>query len=175
MSGNIIPEKLNDFRVYDSGNDLMGIADVTLPSLDAMTEAVKGAGILGEAESPAVGHYSSMTVKLNWRVIVKSLIALATPEAHHLDFRGAIQQYDVTAGAYKMVPVKCVVKCLPKKSELGKMEKAAKQDAGSEMEVIYIKLDIDGKNVLELDKYNYICKINGKDYASDIKAALGMD
>ena len=32
-----VPEKLINFKVYQDGNDLVGIADVQLPSLDAMT------------------------------------------------------------------------------------------------------------------------------------------
>ncbi len=43
-----VPEKLINFRVYEDGDDLVGVADVTLPTLDAMTETVKGAGIAGE-------------------------------------------------------------------------------------------------------------------------------
>ena len=53
-----VPEKLINFRVYEDGDDLVGVADVTLPTLDAMTETVKGAGIAGEVESPVMGHYS---------------------------------------------------------------------------------------------------------------------
>ena len=57
-----VPEKLINFRVYENGNDLIGIADVTLPKVDYMTETVKGAGIAGEIDSPVKGHYSSMEV-----------------------------------------------------------------------------------------------------------------
>ena len=44
MSNNVVPEKLINFRAYNDGNDLLGVTDVQLPSLDAMTETVKGAG-----------------------------------------------------------------------------------------------------------------------------------
>ena len=47
MSNNVVPEKLINFRAYNDGNDLLGVTDVQLPSLDAMTETVKGAGIAG--------------------------------------------------------------------------------------------------------------------------------
>lgn len=37
----IIPEKLNDFRVFLSGKpDLKGVADLQLPSLEFLTETV---------------------------------------------------------------------------------------------------------------------------------------
>ena len=38
----------------------------------------------------------------------------------------------------------------------------------------FVTLTIDGKEVLEIDKYNYICKINGKDYLKDVRTALGL-
>ncbi|MCL6456491.1 MAG: phage major tail tube protein, partial [Gorillibacterium sp.] len=49
---NLVPEKLNDFRVYRDGNNLAGVADIQLPSFENMTETIKGAGIAGEYESP---------------------------------------------------------------------------------------------------------------------------
>ena len=43
-----IPERLNDFRVYDSeSQDMMGIADVTTPTIPALTETISGAGFAG--------------------------------------------------------------------------------------------------------------------------------
>ena len=51
-----VPEKLINFRVYQDGADLLGVADVSLPSLEAMTETVKGAGVAGEVDSPVLGQ-----------------------------------------------------------------------------------------------------------------------
>lgn len=47
-------------------------------------------------------------------------------------------------------------------------------DASNEFEVTYIKISLDGNEILEIDKYNYICKINGKDYLKDIRQVLGL-
>lgn len=32
-----VPEKLINFRVYNEGNDQLGVADVTLPNFESMT------------------------------------------------------------------------------------------------------------------------------------------
>lgn len=46
MAGsNQMPERLVNFKVYNSGNDLLGIATVDLPELEAMSDTVSGAGI----------------------------------------------------------------------------------------------------------------------------------
>ena len=40
---NKIPERLINFRVYNNGNDLLGVATVELPELEAMSDTVSGA------------------------------------------------------------------------------------------------------------------------------------
>ena len=89
MSNNVVPEKLINFRAYNDGNDLLGVTDVQLPSLDAMTETVKGAGIAGEVDSPVLGHFGSMETVLNWRTISKPGMNLASQKGVSLDLRGS--------------------------------------------------------------------------------------
>lgn len=169
-----VPEKLTGFRVYLDGDDLIGVADVTLPSLEAMTETVKGAGIAGEVDSPVVGHYGSMEVQLNWRTLEKSNVLLASPKGVHLDLRGAQQVYDSSAGEFIIRPVKVVVHGVPKTTELGKLDVGATTDTSNTIEANYLKVTIDGTELLELDKYNYICNIGGVDYMAEIRDALGL-
>lgn len=171
----IVPEKLINFRVYQDGTDLVGIADVQLPSLDSMTETVKGAGIAGEIESPTVGHYSSMELVLNWRTLEKSNVLLAAPGGVHLDLRGAIQKYDSGEGKYIKPSVKVVVRGMPKKTDLGKLDVGATMDVSNTIEVNYIKIDVEDKTLVEIDKYNYVCVIGGNDYMKEIRTALGLE
>ncbi|MCZ8520126.1 MULTISPECIES: phage major tail tube protein [Paenibacillus] len=171
---NNVPEKLISYSVYHNGNDFLGTADVQLPSLEAMTDTVSGAGIAGEVDSPTIGHYSSMTLGLNWRTITKNNLSLAAPVAHALDFRGSMQVYDPASGQHKPVPVKVSVRAMPKKTDLGKGAVGATMDTANEFEVVYIKVLLDGKTMVEIDKYNYICIIDGIDYLKKIKEQLGM-
>lgn len=170
-----VPEKLINFRVYKNGNDLVGVADVELPSLEAMTETVKGAGLAGEIDSPVLGHYSSMELTLNWRTLEKTNVNLVSPNGIDLDLRGAQQLYDSGTGKYIVRPIKCVVRGVPKKTELGKLNVGATVDTSNVIETSYIKVLIDGENILELDKYNYICNIGGVDFLKEVRKALGLD
>ena len=107
MAGNNkVPERLINFRVYAEGNDLLGVANVELPSLEAMSDTVSGAGIAGEVESPILGHYGSMTTTFTWRTISADLTRLAEQKAHALDLRGSQQVYDAALGTYSTVPVR---------------------------------------------------------------------
>ena len=169
-----VPEKLINFRVYQDGADLLGVADVSLPSLEAMTETVKGAGVAGEVDSPVLGHYGSMEVQLNWRTLYKPNALLAAPKGVMLDMRAANQVKDSESGAYKVQAIKCVVRGVPKNSELGNLDVGTTSDTATTIEVDYLKVTIDGEDVIELDKYNYICKVGGVDYLSEVREALGL-
>lgn len=170
----MVPEKLINFRVYQDGDDLLGISDVTLPKLDSITETVKGAGVAGEIDDPTIGHFGSMELELNWRSLVKSNIVLAKPTGVHLDIRGACQGHDSAKNVLKTMPVKIVVEGTPKSTDLGKLDMGATTDTKNTIEVTYIKITEDGETVLEIDKFNYICVIDGVDYMADIRDALGL-
>ncbi len=170
----MVPEKLINFRVYQDGDDLIGISDVTLPKLEAVTETVKGAGIAGEIDSPTLGHFGSMEVELNWRTLLKSNIVLAKPTGVNLELRGAVQLNDSATGNLNTSPVRVVVRGMPKSTDLGKMEMGSTTDTKNTIEVTYIKITVDGETVLELDKYNYICNIDGTDYLTEVRDALGL-
>jgi P2 family phage contractile tail tube protein len=171
----ILPENMINYQVYKDGDVLIGTANIELPSLDALTEKVKGAGIAGEIEAPVIGHYDVLTLGIQWRTITADAINLAAPVAHALDFRGSQQVYDSSAGSYSTVPVKVIVRAMPKKTSLGKMIVAGQTDSKNEFECSYLKCYIDGDMTLELDKYNFICNIGGTDYLSTVRQDLGLD
>ena len=76
MAGNNVTERLVNFRVYNEGNDLLGVATVDLPELSSMSDTVSGAGIAGEVESPVLGHFGSMETTLTWRTIEPAAMEL---------------------------------------------------------------------------------------------------
>jgi len=175
VSVNVVPERLTAFRVYLEGStDLKGVADLQLPSLEAMTETVRGAGIAGEYESPTLGHFGSMKLGLNWRTVSKDMVRLMRQKALRLDCRGAFQEYDAGAGEYVIRQTRVVVQGPPTKGDPGKFETGAPSDGSSEIEVLYLKIDIDRRTVVELDKLNYKCVIDGVDYLADVRSALGL-
>ena len=97
-----VPEKLINYRVYKDSTDYIGLADVTLPTLEAMTETVSGAGIAGEVDSPTLGHYGSMETVLNWRTLEKTNMGLAAPNGRSpLGLRGL--KYNVNIHPYQHI------------------------------------------------------------------------
>jgi P2 family phage contractile tail tube protein len=171
---NNIPERLTNFRVYNEAEDLLGITDIELPELVYMTDEIQGAGLAGKVDSPVIGHFDSMSTTLNWRTIEKKATQLMDMKAHLITARGAQQNYNASDGTWKTVPVRLVIKVMPKNLNFGKFEVGATTDTSTEFEVVYLKTFIDNKEVLEIDKFNYICKINGKDVLGPVRAAMGV-
>jgi P2 family phage contractile tail tube protein len=175
MAGeNLMAEKLINFRVYNDDSDLLGIATVDLPQIQAMTDTVSGAGIAGEVESPVLGHFQSMTTTFNWRTIEPKAMALAKQKAHTIDLRGSQQAYDAGSGEYSTVPVRATLKVVPKSFNLGTFDPGKTTGSTTEFEVQYLKLYVDGKEVAEIDKYNYIAKFGDDDALASVRADLGL-
>lgn len=169
-----IPDKNVNFMVYSESNILYGVAEVTLPDFESMSESMSGAGIAGEAEIPVIGHFGSMSMTLQWRTVTKEAMALTTPEAHTLVLRGVWQAYDSGAGELQTSNVRITVKAMPKNLSLGSLNVGNSSDSESEFEILYIKVVIDEQEHVELDKYSYIFRVDGKDYLESVRKGLGL-
>lgn len=171
---NRVPERLINFRVYNDAQDVIGIANVTLPTLESMTETTSGAGVAGEVESPILGHYGSMELVLSWRTVSEKVAALAAQKSHSLDIRGSQQIYDASRGVYETQAVKLSVKGVPKSTNLGTFEVNATTDSETTLELTYLKLDVGGKTQIEVDKFNFIAKFGDEDVLESSRKDLGL-
>lgn len=173
MAGKI-PVKLEGMALYLEGsNDEFATGDITLPSLTPLTSTISGAGILGELELPSPGQYSSMEVGITWRTITKHVFELAGSQIKGLEIRGAFTEFDNTRSAFVVRAIKIVVRGVGKGVDLGTLAVNAATDTTNTIESTYLKIFIDGASVFELDKLNYINRINGNDDLLDIRKALG--
>ena len=171
---NLIPEKVLNFRVYSDNGVMLGIADGDFPSFEYMTSEVRGAGIAGTLESPGTGHFASTSLTLNWRFTSKDFWSLAAPGGHQLDLYAEGQVIDSGTGELQSASLHMFIKAFTKTFNAGKMTVVDSQEASTEHEVYYAKIEIDGQEVLEMDKLNYIFKVNGEDRLAKSRRALGM-
>lgn len=174
-STNIIPALLTDASIYKDGVGLLGIGNIEMPDFEMMSESISGLGIAGEVDAPVVGHLKSMQLKITWNTCNETATGLLVPVAHQLEVYASVQNYDAGSGTYVHQPVKAVVKAAPKKVGMGKMEPGKKMDSETELEVYYIKLWQNGKEMIEADKFNYIFRVLGVDYLATVRANLGKD
>ena len=169
-----ISDKVQNSKVYLEGNVLLGTADVELPKVEFLNDKMSPLGIMGEVETPTLSHVKSMKLKLKFSTVTKDFAKLLEPKSKLVTAYASLQQYDPAEGDFKSVGLVASCKVLPLSLDPGKLEINKPQDSTLEFTVIYYKLEVDGKVIYEIDPINFICIINGKDYAADIRRNLGM-
>lgn len=170
---NPIPEKVVNFNVYTNTEKLVGVTDeVTLPDFDSMTETVSGAGIAGEYESPTIGHFSSQELEIQFRTISDPSFNLFNSVGKSIVLRAAQGSYDVSEGKASYRPLKITVRGIPKGLALGKLGVGAPTETTNKIEVLYLKIEENGRTLLEFDKLNYVFIVNGDDVMADIRNSI---
>ena len=170
---NVIPEVLNHFNVYnDSAKKLIGISgELELPEMEAITDTLEGSGVLGEIEDPVTGQFSSMKMKSPFAVLYEDMFSIMnTTKPPQLTLRASMQCMDPSTGETGYYPVKIVVRGKASTSNMGKVVKGKKMEPEVELEILYIKIQINNKTVLELDKLNFKYVLNGVDMLAKIRS-----
>ena len=167
-----VPEVINNDNVYNNGNVLVGVSGaVSLPSFDAITETVSGAGILGTYDTAVVGMYGSMSQEVPFRVLDSDIFSLMNPsELVDLTFRASAQSTVKSTGAIDYKSMRVVERGRLKSFTPGKLELGKQMDASVTLELLYILIEVDGRTKLEYDKLNSVFVVNGKDLLGKVRA-----
>ena len=170
----MIPTQNVNFAVYNSeSQDMLGIAEVTLPDFEAMTETISGAGLAGELEMPVLGHFGSMTTEISWRTMTTDATKLLAQRGHFIDLRGSIEQYNERTGGISSMPMKITILGISKSLGLGNLNVGTGSDTATTLEIAYIKILLNGREVVEFDRFNYIFRVHGVDYLASVRRDLG--
>lgn len=170
-SGIVFPEVINNFRVYNDANRVMGTtAEVNIAELQAMTASVSGAGLLGEYNTSVVGMFQSMSQEIPFRMIDRDFFnMLNTGEQSKIVLRSSVQQRNrETGGTLSTSAMRFVFRGHPTAAKFGTVKIGDLMNASITLEVTYILAEIAGETMLELDKLNSVYKVAGKDLLKDI-------
>lgn len=168
-----IDELVVNFSVYEDAIEYLGMAEVTLPEISNLTQEISGAGIAGNVEAVVVGHLSAMSMTLNFRTVTEAAIRLTEPRLHKIDLRVAQQSQNTTTSTISTNSMKYILRVKPKKFAPGKAAPASAADASGEYAVYYFAMYMDGVKKIEVDPFNFIYYINGRDYLQEVRRALG--
>lgn len=172
----MITNKTINYAIYDrSAGKPTKVADTTsvkLPDLEYLTETVKGAGIMGEIDMPSPGQLGSMVTEIAIKNTNKSTVKLFAPKTQDIEVRWVKDALDPKSGALVSVPMKAIIRGIPKNTSLGTVETNATNDGNLALETTYIKLLENGETLYEIDKLNSVLIIAGHDYMKDIREAL---
>lgn len=171
-----IRNKTIQYSVYnrDSGKaKFVGdTSSYTRPSLEHLTDTIKGAGLMGEIDLPALGQLGSMECELAFNKTNKEFVELAAPKAHKLEIRWVTDVLNSANAQIDIEANKEFLTVIPKQAELGDIESNETNEATITFEVLYYQYIVAGKAILEIDKLNNIYKVNGVDYSAKIRNAL---
>lgn len=168
----LIPEIINNYNVYVKGNKCIGVTGATtLPTTDAITETINGAGILGTYETSVPGQFGSLEQEINFRNLDEDVFSIMDPsEPVAITMRGSEQLTNRSTGALTYRPIRIVERGRLKSFDPGKLENGKMMGSKVTLELFYYLIEVDGKVMLEYDKLNSVYKINGKDMLAKIKA-----
>lgn len=166
--------KVFNANVYiDGTNSLLGRAkEVTLLDVVANTEEHKGLGMVGALELP--NGLAAMVTKIKWAGWYPDQLTLgANPfKSHKLQLRASVEEY----GAGGRVGEKALVVLLTvswKKTPLGAFVSGAGQEPEDELTTTYVKVTLDGKELVEIDVHENVWRVNGVDVLETYRKNLG--
>lgn len=162
-----------NYAAYEGETEYLGIAQVTLPKLSFMTQGVKGSGIMGEIDVANIAELESMQIQIQMLVTTAQSVQMMEHRIHDWEFREVQQSIDGATGTHKVTGVKHVFKAFPVSMDGGTLKPQSTSDPTITAAVYYWAMYRDGVKVLELDPLNYICFINGTDYAANVRNAMG--
>lgn len=164
ISSNYIPEKINEFNIYLDGTKMIGVASsIDLPEINMQTSTVSGVGVSGEIDSPTLGQFEGMEQEISFNTLYSSAADMMNPLTPvNLTIRAAQQVYDKTGG-YVFKSLRVVEMGRVKKFKPGKVEKGEAMEASVTLEITYILIEVDGEELLEVDKLNPVYRVNGVD------------
>lgn len=167
----IIPEAINDFNLYKSGNKLIGITgEVSLAELSSITQSMSGTGILGSYDTAIIGFFEHISQEIPFRMIDEDALSLMNQgEMVDLTLRAAQQSTVKSTGAIDITGMRVVFRGRAESLAIGTIKQGGQTDSSVRIGVTYLLIEIGGKKLLELDKLNGVFNVNGVDMLAKIK------
>jgi hypothetical protein len=154
----LIPNHVTNYSIFLQGKRLIGIADVTLPKLENLSDTLKGSGIFGEIDMPVQAHFKPYTVLLKWLTICDAAVFATIQDGAQLDAWAAHQLHDSGTNQIIHQGWRYIMGTVPRGFNLGKLEVGTKGEGESEYELISLRALRDDKIMLEIDKENAVCR-----------------
>lgn len=171
-----LANKTLQYSVYDrTSGSAKYVEDTTKykrPSIENLTDTLKGAGIMGEIDLPTLGQIGSMEIEITFNKTNAKAVALLSPETHTIEVRWVNDSFDSKTGGVSIESNKEIIKYMTKTFENGEIESNSTNEATLTGEVLTYQYILNGKSVVEIDKLNNVYKINGKDYTANIIKGL---
>ena len=170
----IYPNGHIDYLMYKNGGALIGVGKITMPPIKYKTVTATGAGLMGDATIPLAGMIEAMTVNIDFTSVTDAAVELGTNEWHDVAVYVAEQYFDSVNRIEEKEPLRFEMSIRPIETSHGTIATASAADASGSYSVCKYTVYKDGQKVVDIDQFNQVHMVNGKDCAAVVRKCLGL-
>lgn len=169
----ITVNRVTNANVYLDGENQLGRAEeVTLPTIKIKSAEHKALGMVGSLELPS--GVDKLESKFKWNSFYRSIfLAMANPyKFASIQVRANVELY-AGEGREGEVPLVVYLRGNFKELPLGALKQHDNAEFESTFNVTYVKVELDGEELLEYDVLNNIYKVGGEDILATYRTNVG--
>lgn len=166
--------KVSNISIFDGSKDLLGLAgEMTLPDITATVEEHQGVGQVVKIELPT-GTLEKMEAKVKWNTFYPDIWIKGgdTMMIRKLQMFGNVNIHN-SSGLVAQKQMKVALSARWKKTPGGVYGPAKSPEIEQELSVFYFKMSYDGKDMIEVDAFANVYKVDGKDVLETYRKNLG--
>lgn len=171
---NINTNRLVNANVYVDGVSHLGMAEeVDLPVIKPMQSEQKALGMAGKIELPT--GWDKMEAKIKWNSFYKDAMKKASNPLSvvSLQLRGNLEVW-TPGGLQDELPYVVFLNALYKDFPSGQFKQHDNAEFESMLNVLYLRIEVDGDPVVEFDPLANIYKVDGVDILQNFRNNLGI-
>lgn len=151
--------------------EIVNLLAFAVPDVTPGQNELKGAGMIGTVNVPDLTNIEAMEASITTSDDSDTASLLNDPDGVELVLHWAVDK--VGAGiSSEYIAYRAVIKGYASVIPGGEKKPGEATEIEHKISVWYYKLQIDGKDVILIDKYNSKCEINGKDMMKKLNKAL---
>ncbi|MBS1186684.1 MAG: phage major tail tube protein [Burkholderiaceae bacterium] len=173
MAGKIGINRITNANIYIDGNSMLGRAEeIKLPDITVMMAEHKALGMVGKIELPS--GFDKLEGEIKWNSLYREVAAkVANPyKAVQLQCRSNVETYG-SQGRVEEVSLVTHLTVMFKKNPMGTFKQHDNAEFPSQFVATYIKQQINGEDILELDYMANIFIVGGEDQLASYRASIG--
>lgn len=172
MMNNNIPGLVVDSIVRQEGTDeLVGIATVTLPDIENVTEEISGMGV--DKFNEVLGsEFNPLTFGMKFMGLTSN-VGFSRGKTVSLVITSAISSYNKETHEEEQKKLVCSIKGKLQKRTGGELGRGNKNEPELEFSLTYYKLELEDTVLYEIDKFNKKAIVDGEDLYAPTSSILG--
>lgn len=170
---NIQVNKISNANVYVDGVGHLGKAEeMDLPKITQKMVEHKALGMVGTFQLPT--GIEPMEARIKWNALYADVLKkLANPfKAMSMQVRASMETF-TSQGRSAEVPVVCYLTATSKDFHPGNFKQHELIESENNFNVTYMKLVIDGQDIVEFDAIANIYKVDGVDLLANYRTNIG--